>query len=231
VAAARATAAPRAGRVVIRVLLVDDQALVRRGLRLMLDQAEDLEVCGEAADGDEAVRMVGEQDPDVVLMDVRMPGVDGIEATRQITRQQRRARILVLTTFDVDDYVVDALRVGASGYLLKDVDPEDLLRAVRSVAAGDMPLAPPVLERVVSRYLDRRPADPRLDRLSQREREVLGLLGEGLTNAEISERLFISMPTTKTHVAAVLAKLDLRDRVQAAIFAHDQRLVPRVPRT
>jgi DNA-binding NarL/FixJ family response regulator len=214
---------------VIRVLLADDQALVRRGLRLMLDQADDLEVCGEASDGDEAVRMAAEHDPDVVLMDVRMPGMDGIEATRRITREERGARILVLTTFDVDDYVVDALRVGASGYLLKDVDPEDLLRAVRSVAAGDMPLAPPVLERVVSRYLDRRPADPRLERLSEREREVLGLLGEGLTNAEISERLFVSMPTTKTHVAAVLAKLDLRDRVQAAIFAHDQGLARRVP--
>ncbi len=212
----------------IRVLLADDQALVRRGLRLMLDQSDDLDVCGEAADGDEAVRLAAEQDPDVVLMDVRMPGVDGIEATRQITQRRLRARVLVLTTFDVDDYVVDALRVGASGYLLKDVDPEDLVRAVRSVAVGDMPLAPPVLERVVARYLDRRPADPRLDRLSAREREVLGLLGQGLTNAEISERLFISLPTTKTHVAAVLAKLDLRDRVQAAIYAHDQGLVPRV---
>ena len=210
----------------IRVLLADDQALVRSGFRLMLEQQPDFTVCGEAADGAEAVRLAEELRPDVVLMDIRMPNLDGIAATERLVRAGI-GRVLVLTTFDVDDYVVDALRVGASGYLLKDVEPEDLVAAVRAVAAGDLPLSPTVLRRVVAAYVDggRRPSDARLERLSDREREVLVLLGQGLTNAEICERLVVSMPTTKTHVANVLAKLTLRDRVQAAIFAHRSGLV------
>jgi DNA-binding NarL/FixJ family response regulator len=205
----------------IRVLIADDQALVRSGFRLMLEQQPDITVCGEAADGLDAVRRAGELLPDVILMDIRMPNLDGIAATERLVRA-RLGRVLVLTTFDVDDYVVDALRSGASGYLLKDVEPGDLVTAVRAVADGDLPLSPAVLRRVVAGYVDtsRRPLDERLDRLSNREREVLILLGQGLSNAEICQHLVVSMPTTKTHVANVLAKLDLRDRVQAAIFAH-----------
>ena len=210
----------------IRVVVADDQALVRGGFRLMLDQCDDITVVAEAADGSQAVRLCAEHGPDVVLMDLRMPVLDGIAATERVLRLPQPPRVLVLTTFDVDDYVVDALRVGASGYLLKDVEPEDLVRAVRAVAAGDMPLAPTVLRRLVSSYVDRRggPSDARLEALSQREREVLCLLGDGLTNAEICERLVVSLPTTKTHVASVLAKLGLRDRVQAAIFAQQHGL-------
>ena len=207
----------------IRVVVADDQTLVRGGFRLMLEQHADLEVVGEAGDGVEAVRLVRSLSPDVVLMDIQMPVLDGIAATEQIVRLGS-TRVLVLTTFDVDDYVVDALRIGASGYLLKDVDPEDLVAAIRAVSVGELPLAPAVLRRVVSSYVERgrTSTDARLERLSAREREVLALLGHGLTNAEICERLVVSMPTTKTHVANVLAKLDLRDRVQAAIYAHRQ---------
>ena len=196
----------------IRVLVADDQNLVRGGFELMLSQQDDIEVVGTAADGREAVRLVRERRPDVVLMDIRMPVLDGIAATEQVLREPDPPRVLVLTTFDLDDYVVDALRVGASGYLLKDVEPEDLVRAVRSVAVGDMPLAPAVLGRLVSSYIAGRAAkpDPRLALLSDREREVLGLLGRGLTNAEICDALVVSLPTAKTHVANVLAKLDLR---------------------
>jgi DNA-binding NarL/FixJ family response regulator len=210
----------------IRVLLADDQSLVRNGFRLMLEQQPDFSVCGEAADGAEAVRLAERLRPDVVLMDIRMPHLDGIAATERLVRAGI-GRVLVLTTFDVDDYVIDALRVGASGYLLKDVEPEDLVAAARAVAAGDHTLSPTVLRRVVAAYVDngRRPSDTRLERLSEREREVLVLLGQGFTNAEICERLVVSMPTTKTHVANVLAKLTLRDRVQAAIFAHRNGLV------
>lgn len=210
----------------IRVLVADDQALVRGGFRLMLEQQPDLEVCGEANDGVEAVRLAQELRPDVILMDIRMPNLDGIAATEQLVHAGI-SRVLVLTTFDVDDYVVDALRVGASGYLLKDVDPEDLVTAVRAVVAGDLPLSPAVLRRVVAAYVDggSRRVDVRLERLSEREREVLVLLGRGLSNAEICQDLVISMPTTKTHVGNVLAKLDLRDRVQAAVYAHRNGLV------
>jgi len=211
---------------VIRLVVADDQALVRGGFRLMLDQCEDLTVVAEAADGAEAVRLCAEHAPDVVLMDLRMPVLDGIGATERVLRLPHPPRVLVLTTFDVDEYVVDALRVGASGYLLKDVEPDDLVRAVRAVAAGDMPFAPAVLQRLVTAYVERRgrPSDDRLDTLSQREREVLALLGDGLTNAEICDRLVVSLPTAKTHVANVLAKLGLRDRVQAAIFAQQHGL-------
>lgn len=205
----------------IRVLLADDQTLVRSGFRLILDLVPDIEVVAEAADGARAVEAVAEHAPDVVLMDIRMPVLDGIAATEQIVGREGAPRVLVLTTFDVDDYVVEALRVGASGYLLKDVEPDDLVRAVRDVAVGQMPLAPQVLQRLVSSYVDRGSAarDPRLDQLSARETEVLSLLGQGLTNAEIAARLFLGVPTVKTHVAALLAKLDCRDRVQAAILA------------
>jgi len=210
----------------IRVVLADDQTLVRSGFRLILGQQQDIEVVAEAADGAEAVHAVREHRPDVVLMDIRMPVLDGLAATEQVVRLPHAPRVLVLTTFDVDDYVVDALRLGASGYLLKDVEPDDLVRAVRQVAAGDMPLARTVLDRLVSSYTTGRTArDPRLDRLSARETEVLGLLGRGLTNAEIAAELFLSLPTVKTHVAGVLAKLDLRDRVQAALLARDQGVV------
>jgi DNA-binding NarL/FixJ family response regulator len=211
---------------VIRVLVADDQNLVRGGFRLMLEQHDDLEVVAEAADGNDAVRLAREHRPDVVLMDIRMPGLDGIAATEQLVRGDDPPHVLVLTTFDLDEYVVDALRVGASGYLLKDVDPADLVDAVRSVAAGDMPLAPAVLDRIVSSYVERgsRMRGDSLDGLSEREREVLRLLGRGLSNAEICEVLVVSLPTVKTHVASVLAKLGLRDRVQAAIFAHEHGL-------
>jgi len=205
----------------ICVVLADDQTLVRSGFRLMLDQTPDIEVVAEAADGRQAIAAVEEHAPDVVLMDIRMPVLDGIAATERIMRRPRPPRILVLTTFDVDDYVVDALRLGASGYLLKDVEPDQLVRAVREVNDGQMPLAPQVLRRVVGSYVDRGTVarDPRLQRLSARETEVLTLLGQGLTNAEIAQRLYLGVPTVKTHVAALLAKLGLRDRVQAAILA------------
>ena len=208
----------------IRLVLADDQTLVRSGFRMILEQQPDLEVAAEAADGVQAVQAVREHRPDVVLMDIRMPVLDGLAATEQVLRLPDPPRVLVLTTFDVDDYVVDALRLGASGYLLKDVEPDDLVRAVRQVAVGDMTLARTVLDRLVSSYVTSgRPSrDPRLDRLSVRETEVLALLGRGLTNAEIASELFLSLPTVKTHVAAVLAKLDLRDRVQAALLARDQ---------
>jgi DNA-binding NarL/FixJ family response regulator len=210
-----------------RVLVADDQALVRSGFAMMLRAHDDLDVVGEAKDGREAVALARTTQPHVVLMDIQMPVLDGIAATQEILRAPDPPRVVVLTTFDVDEYVVEALRSGASGYLLKDVEPEDLVAAVRAAASGELPLAPQVLRRVVDGYL-RRPApvaDPRLDRLSEREREVLVLIGQGLTNAEISERLFVSLATTKTHVASILTKLELRDRVQAAILAHRAGIV------
>ena len=210
-----------------RVVVADDQALVRSGFAMMLRAHEDIEVVGEAKDGREAVALVRATRPDVVLMDIQMPVLDGIAATVEVLREPSPPQVVVLTTFDVDEYVVEALRCGAGGYLLKDVEPEDLVAAVRSAAAGELPLAPQVLRRVVDGFV-RRPSpasDPRLGRLSDREREVLVLLGEGLTNAEISARLYVSVPTTKSHVAAILTKLELRDRVQAAILAHRLGLV------
>ena len=211
----------------IRVLLVDDQRLVRAGFRSILDGEDDISVVAEAADGREALQAAHDHHPDVVLMDIRMPVLDGIAATREIATLKRPPRVLVLTTFDVDDYVVEALRAGAGGYLLKDVEPDDLVRAVREVAAGDRPLARPVLDRLVASFVAIGSAQPdeRLSRLSEREREVLVLLGEALNNAEIAATLFLSVPTVKTHVAAILAKLGLRDRVQAAVFAHRQGVV------
>jgi DNA-binding NarL/FixJ family response regulator len=207
---------------VIDLLIADDQTLVRSGFRLMLERHDDITVCGEARDGAEAVRLSGELHPDVVLMDIRMPVLDGIRATADVMALPDPPRVLVLTTYDVDEYVVEALREGASGYLLKDVEPDDLVAAVRSVARGELPLAPSVLRRVVATYVERGAA-PRahgMERLTEREGQVLALLGQGLTNAEISTDLVISLPTTKTHVASILAKLGLRDRVQAAILAN-----------
>jgi DNA-binding NarL/FixJ family response regulator len=212
---------------VTRVLIVDDQDLVRQGLRLILDLAG-LEVVGEARDGAEAVAAVAALTPDVVLMDLRMPGVDGIEATRQITAAGGAPRVLALTTFDVDEHVVAALRAGAVGYLLKDVTAEDLVGAVRRAAAGEPVVAPAVLARMMSNFADRPPVEaalpPGFADLSEREREVLALIGAGRSNAEIAADLVISMATVKTHVRHIFAKLDLRDRAQAVVAARDAGL-------
>ncbi|MDQ0791362.1 DNA-binding NarL/FixJ family response regulator [Streptomyces sp. B3I7] len=217
----------------LRVVVADDQALVRTGFRMIIDARDDLEVVGEACDGREAVRLTRELAPDVVLMDVRMPVVDGIEATRRIADGGSGARILVLTTWDVDAHVVDALRAGASGFLLKDIRPGELVEAIRLTARGEALLAPTVLTRVLDRFLrtlpDPAPA-PSLRSLSGREREVLTLIGQALSNTEIAERLSLSEATVKNHVTAVLRKLGLRDRVQAVVTAYDHGLVrPRRP--
>ncbi|MFF7150053.1 response regulator transcription factor [Streptomyces griseoaurantiacus] len=212
----------------LRVVVADDQALVRTGFRMIIDAREDLEVVGEAADGAEAVRLTRELTPDVVLMDVRMPVLDGIGATRRIAETGSRARILVLTTWDVDAHVVDALRAGASGFLLKDIRPGELVEAIRLTARGEALLAPTVLTRVLDRFLRTLP-DPEppssLRDLSGREREVLTLIGQALSNAEIAARLCLSEATVKNHVTAVLRKLGLRDRVQAVVTAYDHGLV------
>ena len=209
-----------------RVLIADDQELVRAGFRLILELAG-IEVAGEAADGAEAVERTRSLEPDVVLMDIRMPGMDGIEATRRIGLAGLRTRVLVLTTFDLDEHVYDALRAGASGFLLKDAGRERLVDAIRTVAAGEELFAPPVLRRLVDAYVAR-PAPGRpvgLDELSERELEVLRMMGRGLSNGEIAEALVISPATVKTHVRHVLAKLSLRDRVQAVVLAYESGLV------
>jgi DNA-binding NarL/FixJ family response regulator len=209
------------------VALVDDQALVRDGLRLILELAG-VDVVGEAADGEEGVRLVLDRRPDVVLMDLRMPRMDGIEATRRLVAAGAPTRILVLTTFDGEEHAYQALRAGASGYLLKDVGGDRLVAAVEAAAAGEMPLAPAVVARLVASYV-RRPQAPaaaaRLAPLSEREVEVLGLVGAGRSNPEIAEELFISLATVKSHVRHILAKLDLRDRAQAIVLAHECGLV------
>jgi DNA-binding NarL/FixJ family response regulator len=212
----------------IRVLLVDDQELVRSGFRLILELAGGIEVVGEAPDGREAVRMAREQQPDVVLMDVRMPELDGIEATRRLRQAGVEARVLVLTTFDLDEYVYAALRAGASGFLLKDAPREELVGAVRTVARGEALLAPAVTQRLIERFVARpAPAEaaPALAELSARELEVLHLLARGLSNAEIAAELILGEATVKTHVARILRKLGLRDRVQAVVFAYESGLV------
>jgi DNA-binding NarL/FixJ family response regulator len=213
------------------VLIVDDQALVRAGFRMILEAEADMEVVGEAADGREAVAEARRLRPDVILMDVRMPEVDGIEATRRLMADGNgQAKVVMLTTFDMDEYVYEALRAGASGFLLKDVPPEQLIDGIRAVASGDALLAPAVTRRVIEEFVRRppgtaRPLPPVVEELTAREREVLQLLARGLSNAEIAQAFVVSETTVKTHVAHVLAKLDLRDRVQAVVFAYESGLV------
>ncbi len=212
----------------IRVLLVDDQELVRSGFRMILEARDDIEVVGEAGNGREAVELAARTTADVILMDVRMPDVDGVEATRTILAAGSTARVLVLTTFDLDEYVVQAIRAGASGFLLKDVRPVELVDAIRVVAAGEALLAPSVTRRLLDRFALAVPDDrtpPALDALTERELEILRLVAQGLSNAEIAERLVVGETTVKTHVSAVLRKLGLRDRVQAVIAAYDAGLV------
>jgi DNA-binding NarL/FixJ family response regulator len=214
---------------VIRILIADDQAMVRGGLRMILDAEPDMDVVGEADDGERAVAEAERLRPDVVLMDVEMPVLDGVAATRRLQAGADGPRVLVVTTFDVDEYVFEALRAGASGFLLKNAPPDDLVRAVRVVAAGDALLAPSVTRRLLSDFARRAapPAagPPGLDELTEREHEVLLLLARGLSNAEIAARLVVSGGTVKTHVARILMKLDLRDRVQAVVLAYESGLV------
>jgi DNA-binding NarL/FixJ family response regulator len=210
---------------VIRVLLADDQALVRGGFRLILQAEPDIEVVGEAADGEQAVAAALQARPDVVLMDIRMPVLDGIEATRRLTPQLGATRVVMLTTFDLDDYVVDAFRAGASGFLLKTAPPPQLVAAIRTVHAGDGLLAPASTRRLIEQSVRPPAPAPALGTLTSREHEVLRLLARGLTNAEIAAELVVEPSTVKSHVASLLAKLNLRDRVQAVVFAYENSLV------
>ncbi len=213
------------------VVVVDDQGMVRAGFRSLLSSEPDLDVVGEAANGQEALEVIGRLEPDVALMDIRMPVLDGLSATRRLVELESPTRVLVLTTFDLDEYVFEALRAGASGFLLKDAPAEELAAAIRVVASGDALLAPGVTRRVIDTFVERhpsgpgRPADSRLSLLTPRELEVLRLLARGLSNQDISRRLFVSEGTTKTHVSNVLAKLGLRDRVQAVVFAYENGVV------
>ena len=213
------------------VLIADDQALVRAGFRMILEAEEDMDVVGESADGRQAVAEARRLRPDVVLMDVRMPDIDGIEATRRLVADGGiHTKVVMLTTFDMDEYVYDALRAGASGFLLKDVPPEQLVAGIRAVASGDALLAPSVTRRVIEEFVRRPPdsvrtAPPELGELTARELEVLKLIARGFSNAEIAKELFVSETTVKTHVAHVLMKLKLRDRVQAVVFAYESGLV------
>ncbi|HUK96112.1 MAG TPA: response regulator transcription factor [Gaiellaceae bacterium] len=210
----------------IRVLVADDQSMIRAGFRMLLGGQEDIDVVAEAGDGLEAVDKAARFQPNVILMDIRMPELDGIEATRRILAADGRARILILTTFDLDDYVYAALRAGASGFVLKDDPPEQLLAAIRTVAAGDALLSPGVTKRVIEKFAGTPHAPPPkgFDELSTRELEVFRLIARGLSNAEIAQELFISETTVKTHVTHVLQKLDLRDRVQAVVLAYQTGL-------
>jgi DNA-binding NarL/FixJ family response regulator len=214
-----------------KVLIVDDQSLVRAGFRMILESEPEIEVVGEAADGLTAVLAARETRPDVILMDVRMPNVDGLEATRRLLEGKAEGpRILILTTFDLDEYVYEALRAGASGFLLKDTPPEQLVEAIRIVAGGDALLSPVVTRRVIAEFVRRPPAStaqpaPGLDELTARELEILRLIARGLSNAEIAAEAFVSETTVKTHVARILMKLRLRDRVQAVVFAYEHGIV------
>jgi DNA-binding NarL/FixJ family response regulator len=210
-----------------RVLVADDQAMVRAGFRLLLEGTEDIEVVAEAEDGRRAVALAAARRPDIALMDIQMPQLDGLAATREISRRTPEVRVIVLTTFDVDEYVYGALSAGASGFLLKSSPPETLVRAIRTVAAGDGLLDSAVTRRVIEQFVRRPPvvAGPELDRLTDREHEVLLLVARGLSNAEIAAQLVVSEATVKTHVARMLAKLQLRDRVQAVVFAYEHGVV------
>ncbi|MFE7169002.1 response regulator [Streptomyces sp. NPDC057616] len=214
----------------IRVLIADDQQMVRQGFGVLLNTKPDIDVVGQAVDGLDAVAQVAELAPDVVLMDIRMPELGGIEATRRITEATPHIKVLVLTTFDLDEYVYEALRAGASGFLLKDASADQLAEAVRVVAAGDALLAPGITRRLIAEFsrLDGRPRAPLKERvgdLTERETEVLALIAQGLSNAEIAERLVVAEQTVKTHVGRILVKLGLRDRTQAAVFAYESGLV------
>jgi DNA-binding NarL/FixJ family response regulator len=213
----------------IRVLLVDDQALVRQGFRLILELEPDIEVVGEAADGREALPLTRELAPEVVVMDIRMPDMDGLEATRRLQSAGSPARVLILTTFDLNEYVYEAMRAGASGFLLKDVPGDQLVAGIRTVATGDALLAPIVTRRLIEHFVRRPPPDAAqptgLDELTDRERDVLTLLARGLSNAEIAETLFLGEATVKTHVSRILSKLGLRDRVQAVVYAYESGLI------
>lgn len=214
----------------IRVLIADDQTLVRDGFRMILDAQEDIEVVGEAADGQEAVARSRELRPHVVLMDVRMPGCDGLEATRELLRVSPETHVLILTTFDLNEYVYEAMRAGASGFLLKDIPRSQLIEGVRTVASGDALLAPAITRRLIEQFVRRppasvRPSPPELEGLTAREREVLQLLAQGRSNTEIAAALYVSEATVKTHVAHALTKLGLRDRVQAVVFAYESGLI------
>jgi DNA-binding NarL/FixJ family response regulator len=211
----------------IRLILADDQPLVRAGLRMLIEQTPGIEVAGEAGTGAEAVQLTRDTGPDVVVMDIRMPGMDGIEATQLITAGDTHARVLVLTTFDDDDYVYGALRAGASGFLVKDMALEDILTAIRVVAAGDAMISPGVTRRLIGQFTCQpRPGTPReISGITDREREVLRLVGMGMSNAEIAAALYITAGTAKTHVARLLAKLGARDRVQLVITAYEAGLV------
>ncbi|HEX2772860.1 MAG TPA: response regulator transcription factor [Micromonosporaceae bacterium] len=215
----------------IRVLIADDQALVRAGFRALLEAEPDIDVVAEAADGVQAARLAAETKPDVVLMDIRMPGVDGLEATRRIAADPalRRTRIVILTTFELDEYLFEALRVGASGFLVKDTEPMELLRGVRAVAAGDALLSPGVTRRLIAEFAstNRQPVVPprAVDQLTEREREVVALVGTGLSNEEIAARLTVSPATAKTHVSRAMIKLGARDRAQLVVFAYEAGLV------
>ncbi len=213
----------------IRVLLADDQALVRAGFRALLDAQDDIEVIGEAADGEEAVQLSRKQNPDLVLMDIRMPGMDGLQATRAIAADDAlgNVRVVILTTFDLDEYVFEALRVGASGFLVKSTEPGELVHAVRVVAGGDALLSPSVTKRLVAEFAERAKepgSAPALDALTDREREVMGLVAEGLSNDEIADRLVVSPATAKTHVSRAMVKLGARDRAQLVVFAFESGL-------
>jgi DNA-binding NarL/FixJ family response regulator len=213
----------------LRVLIVDDQAVVRIGFSALLESQDDLEVVGSAGDGQQGIRLARQFRPDIVLMDIRMPLMDGIEATRQLTAMEAPPRVLILTTFDLDDYVYDALRAGASGFLLKDATPEEILSAVRIVGGGEALLAPVVTSRLIAEFAARARLmpPPEISSLTPREREVLLLVAAGLANGEIARRLCLADQTVKSHVSSVLFKLGLRDRVQAVILAYESDVVVR----